>query len=254
MEYLVFVLSLWGIYAMQALLLDVLVGEMGLLALCQGVFFGCGAYGVVIVGSYPGSSLPLAAMAGIVISGLLAVTVGAVLSRLGGDDFALATYALALVFHDAVLHWTRATGGALGLVLPEQVWHRGDGLWANFAILAVIASLVGCAVWLSTRWRAAPLGRLVNAIREDETLTRSLGRPVERHRLAAMLATAIGGGVGGVCYALVVGVVDPGGFDPMASILLVAMIVIGGANSNNTRELVATCARFCPAVHHFCQI
>lgn len=28
------------------------------------------------------------------------------------------------------------------------------------------------------------------------------------------------------------------------------IVVIGGAQSNNTRELVATCARFCPHVHH----
>lgn len=28
------------------------------------------------------------------------------------------------------------------------------------------------------------------------------------------------------------------------------VVVIGGAHSNNTRELVATCARFCPRVHH----
>nr|VFK45585.1 MAG: branched-chain amino acid transport system permease protein [Candidatus Kentron sp. TC] len=229
MEYLGFIIALWGIYGMQILLLHLVVGEMGLLALCQGVFFGCGAYGVAIAANSGLGLLPAIGVA-LLVAVFVAMVLGISLYRLAGDEYALATFAAALVFHDVVLHWVSVTGGAMGITMPV-LFPDYDMSHVLLIQLLVIGTLVLLALEVTRRWRAAPLGRTINTMREDEILAAGMAKSVERNRIIAFGISAVGGAVGGACYAFVVGVVDPGAFDPMVSVLFVAMIIIGGTGS-----------------------
>ena len=77
----------------------------------------------------------------------------------------------------------------------------------------------------------APFGRLLRAIREDETAVAAAGKNVLRAKVsAAALAGAFAGTAGGL-YATFLSFIDPSSFDLDASILLLTMVVVGGART-----------------------
>jgi branched-chain amino acid transport system permease protein len=77
----------------------------------------------------------------------------------------------------------------------------------------------------------APFGRLLRAIREDETAVAAAGKNVLRAKVsAAALAGAFAGSAGGF-YATFLSFIDPSSFDLDASILLLTMVVVGGART-----------------------
>ena len=254
MQYWTLIGSLWGLYAILAISLNLVVGEMGLLSLCHAAFWGIGAYsfGLLIVKA---SFSPLiAALLSGVIAAMAAMVTGLPLYRLRGDFFALATFGFALVVYGLSLNWVGLTGGAFGLVVPisEQVsWLRENPsgtllfpIWMIVLVLAITAFL----------WRRSPLGRVVNAIREDEELAMSLGKPVRTHRLITFTLSGTIAGFAGVIYILLFGVVDPTGFDFMESVMLVAMVVVGGSGSTAGSIAGAGLVVLLPELLRFCGI
>ena len=98
-----------------------------------------------------------------------------------------------------------------------------------FLLLSTAGAAIGClCFWLIMR---APFGRLLRAIREDELAVAALGKSVLRAKVsAAALAGAFAGSAGGL-YATFLSFIDPSSFDLDASILLLAMVVVGGART-----------------------
>ena len=96
-------------------------------------------------------------------------------------------------------------------------------------LLCTVASVLGClCFWLIMR---APFGRLLRAIREDELAVAAAGKNVLRAKVsAAALAGAFAGTAGGL-YATFLSFIDPSSFDLDASILLLTMVVVGGART-----------------------
>ena len=84
------------------------------------------------------------------------------------------------------------------------------------------------AVFVSLRIREGRLGRAWLAIREDELAASMMGVPLMRTKLAAYAVGAFIGGIGGVAYASAVGGVAAEDFAFSSSIILLAMVVLGG--------------------------
>jgi branched-chain amino acid transport system permease protein len=99
-----------------------------------------------------------------------------------------------------------------------------DETW-KFLVYALIAAF---AVFVSLRIREGRLGRAWLAIREDELAASMMGVPLMRTKLAAYAVGAFIGGLGGVAYASAVGGVAAEDFAFSSSIILLAMVVLGG--------------------------
>jgi branched-chain amino acid transport system permease protein len=128
-------------------------------------------------------------------------------------------------------NWTAGTGGANGLpgIPPPDLF--GYQLDSTFQLMALCLCglLLACGCfWLIMR---APFGRLLRAIREDELAVAAAGKNVLRAKVsAAALAGAFAGMAGGL-YATFLSFIDPSSFDLDASILLLTMVVVGGART-----------------------
>ncbi len=114
-----------------------------------------------------------------------------------------------------------ARGGVevAGVTLPAQA--------SSFYLVAV---LLAAAVWAAQRVHASPLGLVWNALREDEVATRCLGVDVTRAKLWAMGFGTLLGGLAGGLYAHTVGFVAPDNFTFLHSVMLVSMVILGGAD------------------------
>ena len=211
---------------------NLLGGYAGQISVGHAVFFGVGAYCPLL--AYAKFDLPPVAgvPAGILISLGVAVLIGLPTFRLQGHYFSMATIAVAELIRLAVSNWDYV-GAATGLMGPAVARSWADLSFRSpvpyyYIFLAVLAVLLGLT-WALQRSR---MGYYWRAVRAGERPARSLGVPVSRYKLYALLLSAGFTSVAGSLYALMVGFVDPeSGFGILRSVDLIITAALGGAGS-----------------------
>ena len=243
------------IYVLLALGLNIVVGFAGLLDLGYAAFFAIGAYAMGLLNSpvlgsplygYPWSfwvCLWLAAAA----SALLGVMIGAPTLRVRGDYLAIITLGFGEIIPVAIRNlgdvtiqigdWRpverlNLTGGENGVnpigrpYLPGVPFETDPVPW--YFLILVIGAL---SIWAMTRLRDSRLGRAWMAVREDETAADCTGvNPITTKLLAFGLGAWFSGFAGSV-YAAKLQAITPGAFEFQVSIMLLCMVVLGGAGS-----------------------
>jgi branched-chain amino acid transport system permease protein len=249
-------LARFALFALFALGLNVVVGFAGLLDLGYVAFWAIGSYTASVLTGAAKYSIEVSngtatladkpAWVGwmwfiIPVALLVAVIAGVVLGsptlRLRGDYLAIVTLGFGEIVRIFANNMTSLTNGPRGnqsiphpaLHVPgrDLVWgiftdNKYYWLFLTFVILWIIA------ITLLDRSR---IGRAWVAIREDEVAAAAMGVPVIRMKLAAFAIGACTAGVGGVIYAEQVNFINPPTFTVIQSILILAMVVIGGMGS-----------------------
>lgn len=232
MEYLGQILGLIAIAAVAALGLDLILGESGMLALCQAAFMAFGAYTFAILSQSSGS-VWLGCVGALLASSAAGAVAAFVTWRLGQVYFAIVTFALQLITGGLLRNLDSLTGGPVGVVgvpLLVEAEHFGLGrtFWSGIFLVVLGVSLT----LLASLVRLSSFGRLQRGIRDDEGLMMALGKNVPQLRIQTVMAGAVFGGAAGVLYASHLGYIQPKAFDMMASIMIVAIVIVGGAGSH----------------------
>ena len=214
--------------AIAALGLELLVGQTGQLSLAHAAFLGVGTFTAIGLGGR-GIGWPLAFLGAVATSAAVATVVGLPSLRIRGLQVAIVTLAFQ-VFADRFLFqqtWVKnnaLTLPAPGFLDPAQVgFHR----LYYFSLL-----LLAAVVLLIRRIRTTRAGRSFVAVRDVEQRAVAFGiQPGPTKLLAYALSGGIAG-LGGALIAFKEGTVnDVGSFSLQASLLIVAMVVLGGAGS-----------------------
>ena len=243
-------LVLAAAYVVMALGLNVIVGFAGLLDLGYVAFYAIGAYTAAYFGSSYWSSaggdgihinfilILVIAVAATAVAGAL---IGVPTLRLGGDYIAIITLAFGEIIgqivangRDIELFGGTLTSGPIsfGPVDPIDlpVLARFDSAdlrpWYWFAL-----GLVAFALVVNLNLRRSRFGRAWHAMRDDETAAAFCGVSIARTKLAAYATGAALGGMSGAFLASYRGFVDATQFEFSFSILIFAMVVIGGLGS-----------------------
>jgi branched-chain amino acid transport system permease protein len=232
MDFLYSYLALAGIYVMLGLSTNLLVGIVGIFSVSQAAVFGVGAY---IVAHFLMAADPLSFMPALAIAMLCCIALNILVTlpslRVSGDYFVVTSFGIQLLATAVFTNWTAGTGGANGLpgIPPPDLFGYGMGSTFQLMILCMSGLLLAClCFWLIMR---APFGRLLRAIREDELAVAAAGKDVLWAKVsAAALAGAMAGVAGGL-YATFLSFIDPSSFDLDSSILLLTMVVVGGART-----------------------
>ena len=231
MDFLFSYIALAEVYVLLGLSTNLLVGIAGIFSVSQAAVFGVGAYIVAqclmteTMGFVP--AMLVASLACIALNVL--VTLPSL--RVSGDYFVVTSFGIQLLATAVFINWTQGTGGANGLpgIPPPDLF--GFALESNLhlVMLTTVAVALGCLAFrLIMR---APFGRLLRAIREDELAVAAAGKGELQAKVsAAALAGAFAGSAGGL-YATFLSFIDPVSFDLDASILLLTMVVVGGART-----------------------
>jgi branched-chain amino acid transport system permease protein len=228
--YIIHLLILVAIYLILALSLQLAVGYTGLLNVGHIAFYGIGAYVSALL-SLQGFPFLFC----LLMAGLVAMAFGWLLAwptaRLKGDYLALATLGFSFVVYAVLLNWTDLTRGPLGIPgIPKPEifsWSFADN--GAFLLLAwAIALLSLLAIWKIT---ASPFGRVLQALRDDETATKILGKDTQRAKTISLGISAFFAGIAGSLYAHYITFIDPSSFTLMQLIPVICMVVIGGMAS-----------------------
>jgi branched-chain amino acid transport system permease protein len=208
------------VFGLAATSLNFILGYGGMVSFGHAAFFGAGAYAVAALAAAGVASPWIAWPAAMLASALLAAAIGAVSLRTRGLYFIMITLAFAqMVYYLAVS--MPALGGDDGLALTARRF--SDASLYYVALAACAAALVALHVVA-----AAPFGRALRGIRENDVRMEALGHPVFRIRLAAFVAAAAAAGLAGALFVNLNGRVGPGVLDWPQSGTLLVMVILGG--------------------------
>jgi branched-chain amino acid transport system permease protein len=216
-------------YAIFALSWNIVGGFAGYPSFATAAFFGLGAYTTGILMN-KGVPLTLSLLGSLVLCLLLAAALGAVLLRLRGHYFAIASLSLVEVFRELVNNATDLTGGGMGLNIPLVSGSSvlSDATFFFYAMwgLLLITALVVIAVSMSK------LGFGLNCIRQNETASNMVGLNSTLYKAVAFGLSACFVGAAGGLYAAWVHYIDPSDvFDILYSVKPIVMALMGGLGS-----------------------
>ncbi len=257
-NYWVRVIDFTLLYIMLALGLNIVVGFTGLLDMGFIAFYAVGAYLAALLASphlldaFPvlqgyfsdglhvsyGVLIPLAAF----IAGICGILLGAPTLRLRGDYLAIVTLGFGEIIRILMRNLDRPvniTNGAKGISGIDSlslfglefrgVYHLlGVKIPALYLWYYLFAALIVAIVFICIRLQRSRVGRAWHAIREDEDVARAMGINVRNFKLLAFAMGASFGGVAGVMFASFQGFVSPESFTLQESIVVLAMVVLGG--------------------------
>jgi branched-chain amino acid transport system permease protein len=101
------------------------------------------------------------------------------------------------------------------------------------------------SVLICYRLQTSRIGRAWMAIREDEIAAKAMGINTRNLKLMAFGMGATFGGVAGVMFASFQGFVSPESFSLMESVMIVAMVVLGGLGICPASSWAQSCCRLC---------
>jgi branched-chain amino acid transport system permease protein len=218
-------------FAMFACAYNLLLGFSGMLSFGHAAFFGSSAYATAWLatakGWGPGSSI----LAGVSVSALLGLIIGAIAIRRRGIYFAMITLALAQLVYFVCLE-APFTGGENGLQSVPRGTLLGVLSLQSDTIMYYLVLAAFMAVFVFIRRVVhSPFGQVLNAIRENEPRAVSLGYDINRYRLLAFVLSAALAGLAGSLKALVLSFVTLSDVLQANSGEVILMTLVGGTGT-----------------------
>ncbi|HKU45719.1 MAG TPA: branched-chain amino acid ABC transporter permease [Burkholderiales bacterium] len=215
------------IYAMAAASLNLVLGYGGMVSFGHAAFFGAGAYIVGILALEGVTSLWIAWPLAIGVAALAALVVGAISLRTRGVYFIMITLAFAQMTYYVFVS-LKAYGGDDGLTMPSRSTGLGVSLANDFVWYYVVLFLLSAILFLLHRLLASRFGRVIEAIRENETRAATLGYPVYRYQLLCFVISGAIAGLAGALIANQTSYVGPSLLHWVQSGTLMVMVILGG--------------------------
>jgi branched-chain amino acid transport system permease protein len=222
--------EIW-IFAIFGLGLNLLLGYTGLLSFGQSTFFGSAAYVAGWLLKHYAINVFFALTIGVAVGAASAALVGYLCVQRSGLYFIMLTFALNQLFYFVAYQWTSVTGGEDGMPgIPRPAFLGIDFTdplnYYAFISLAFLASL-----WVMKRIVESPLGKILQAIRENEVRAEAVGYSVPRFKLLAFVIGGAFSGLAGVLYAMLFGIVPLEAISFVFSGNVVFATLIGGSGS-----------------------
>lgn len=221
--YQISIASVIGINVILAIGLNLISGFCGQISLGHGAFFGAGAYAAAVVMTKFGSA-PLAAATAVIVAGVLGTVVGFASLRVRSDFLAVTTIGVNFLFVGFVRKQSWL-GGEMGI---SGIPPSGLGALGNLGLILICAgATVAFSAYVNRSW----MGFAFRAVGADEAAARTLGINPSAYKVAAFAIGTALAGLAGASYTFFTQFVAPDSFDFIFSVMLMAMVVIGGVGS-----------------------
>ena len=233
------------LFILLSLGLNIVVGFAGLLDLGYIAFYAVGAYVYALLAS-PHFNLHLPVWVILPLGALTACVFGVLLGaptlKLRGDYLAIVTLGfgeIIRIFLNNLSRPVNITNGPQGIARIDPIRIGGIDFGTNETILGIAFSspikvyyllivVLLIVILVNQRLSDSRIGRAWEAIREDEVAARAMGINTTRIKLLAFAIGASFGGIAGGLFASIQGFVSPESFGLTESVMVLAMVVLGG--------------------------
>lgn len=228
MEYLSHTLNLALIFVVLTVSLNLILGYGGMASMAHAAFFCIGGYVSANVTMHFGwnflAGIPVAIIATAAFGGILA----APFIRVQEEYLILFTIAFQMVIFHLMLSLYNITGGDSGIFGVPKPQLFGFQVETPAHFLPFMALFVFLVYWFCLKVTKSPFGRVLKGIREDERAVTSLGKNVIKFKIIIfMVGTGIAAGAGSI-FAHYTQFISPAIGSLDESILIIAMVVLGG--------------------------
>jgi branched-chain amino acid transport system permease protein len=246
MDYFVHIAILIGIYSILAVSLNLIVGYTGLLSITQAAFYGIGAYATAILLTSFGMNFFLSIVVGMIITGVVSLAIGYVLSKFNGDYFALGSFGFNIIVYSIFLNWQSVTRGPLGIPgIAKPVLFGLD--FGNNSIFLILVIVLAAAIYFFAQFiTRSSFGRVLKAIREDEKAIQVFGYNTLFFKLTIFVIGAMIASIAGSLFTSYIT-----SFALSESIFILAIIILGGLANNKGAVLGAVCLIILPEALRF---
>ena len=217
------------IYAIVALGLNLLMGYAGLVSLGTAAFMGVGAYFTAFFTQDLGMDFLPSLILTVIITSVLGTIVGLISLRVEGFFLAMATLAIAEILRQVFIEFAWFTNSFVGRTagFPEFF---GFTLNRNQTFVLLVVCLV-LAMMVTHSFANSYTGRALSAMRGSEAAAAAMGIHIFKYRLIAFAVSTAFAGLGGVLYMHFIRFTFPGTWVFTLSLMLFAVVVIGGVRS-----------------------
>lgn len=217
------------IFAIFAMSYDLLLGYTGIVSFGHAMYFGIGAYTIgIFMKRFEPTLLYflLAVLVTIILTAILSYIVGLLTLRLKSHFYAMLTLAVSGLFLVLAEKWRTMTYGNDGFTFrtPEIFKDRFD-----FYLICLITMVI--IFMLLSRFTTSPLGRVLQAIRENEQRTESLGYNVLQYKIIASVVSGVVAGLAGILYSVSLRFVNTSVFAIDITLDALLMTIIGGVGT-----------------------
>ncbi|MBW2310574.1 MAG: branched-chain amino acid ABC transporter permease [Deltaproteobacteria bacterium] len=184
---------------------DICLGYTDQCSLGHSLFFGIGAYGIVLPVLHLNVGLWLAVLIALALTFAFAFLEGLISVRLSEAYFVIITAIFFFIFFLLALSMTWLTGGDDGLsvqIPPVDLGFATFSIYNRLVNFYFVLFFLVVTYIILTRIVNSPLGRVFISIRENQERARFLGYNVFRYKLAAFVLSALFAGLSGALYAI----------------------------------------------------
>ncbi|HYK73381.1 MAG TPA: branched-chain amino acid ABC transporter permease [Pseudoneobacillus sp.] len=217
------------IFSIFAMSYDLLLGYTGIVSFGHAMYFGIGAYCIGIFMKRFEPTTPnfvLAIMTTILLTAVISFFVGLLTLRLKSHFYAMLTLSLSGLFLVLAEKWRTLTYGNDGFTfrVPDFLKDRTD-----FYLICLICMVL--VFFILKRFTNSPLGRVLQAIRENEQRTESLGYQVLHYKIIASIFSGVIAGIAGILYSISLRFVNTSVFTMDITLDALLMTIIGGVGT-----------------------
>jgi branched-chain amino acid transport system permease protein len=231
-----------AILALAAVGLNLALGLGGLVSFGHAAFFGIGGYAAGILATHASNLQPLMTWpveidgsdqmliiwpVAAILSGLVALAIGAISLRTSGVYFIMITLAFAQMIYYFAISWP-AYGGEDGLSLAVRNSFPGIGTALPFNFFLICYALLIAALYLFARIRHSRFGTALQVARQNEVRLAAVGISPFPIRLAALVLSAMATGLAGALFADLNRFVSPSMLSWQMSGELIVLVILGG--------------------------
>lgn len=231
LAYILNLVTLISINAVLAITLNFIMGYAGIFSIAHAIFFGVGAYTAAYMALHFSASFFLAVPVAMVVAGVLSLILALPALRVRGEYFVAASLGLQVLGVTIFAEWKSFTGGLGGIIgiPPVDIFGFVVGDPTHFMFLAL-----GCLVlvmFITTVLLRSSFGRNLKAIRDSESAAHAFGKNVAVIKTLSVVVSSSLAAIAGALYAFYLGFINVESFMLDTSILLMAMVIIGGTGT-----------------------
>lgn len=234
------------LYAILAMSLNLIAGVAGQISLGHIAFYGIGAYTSALLCVNFGISVWVGILAAFVVSMLFGLLIAIPTLKLSGGYLAILTMSFAEIIRLILLNWTSVTRGPMGILnIPKPSLFgytiKSSGAFLYLVLTVAIIVYIGLHNLIHSRF-----GRNLQALRDDEISSESMGINVYRYKVIAFVISTGVAGVAGALFASYMEFIDPSSFISDESTVILSMVVLGGMGNMNGSIIAAALLTILP--------
>lgn len=217
------------IYAVFAMSYDILLGYTGIISFGHAMFFGIGAYTTAIFlhrWDHTMIAFLVSLLVVLVLTGMVSYLIGVMTLRLKSHFYAMLTLAVAGLFLVLAEKWRDLTKGSDGFTfyIPDLLKDRTTLYFASLFFMIIM-------FFLLKRFTDSPTGKVLQAIRENEQRTESLGYQILHYKIIASVVAGLAAGLSGSMYAITLRFVNTAVFGTNVTLDALLMTIVGGVGT-----------------------